>query len=131
VPIVEGFWKADQGDGDGLTSLPDHHPRKTLRDSDVEGRVRYRLVGGGGAGAAAAIEAKDRGASVLILEKNVDAGRDTQSRRDYSIGYDRQGTIERLLAPEPGLQRLTTSSRAFVDGLTEVPDGSRNTVAIS
>lgn len=120
MPIVEGFWKADQETGDDY-SYPNHHPIEDLEGLCVEAAFDIVVVGGGGAGAAAAIEAKDRGASVLILEKMSTPGGSTQeSGGTIRLVTDRQGTIEHFWHLSQGATPHDVIE-AFVDGLTEVP----------
>jgi succinate dehydrogenase/fumarate reductase flavoprotein subunit len=80
------------------------------------------IVGGGGAGASAAIEAADLGASVLILEKTFTPGGSTeQSGGNIRLVLDREGSIEHYWSLCQGATPKEIIE-AFVDGLLELPE---------
>jgi succinate dehydrogenase/fumarate reductase flavoprotein subunit len=84
------------------------------------------VCGFGGAGAAAAIEAHDAGASVLVLEKAETGGGSTaESGGSMATVLDREGAIEHYLTiTERRTPREVIS--AYVDGVLAVPNWLRD-----
>lgn len=83
------------------------------------------VVGAGGAGAAAAIEATDRGARVLVLEKAEFPGGSTHvSGGTVRLIDDPAGAVEHYLALSQGTTDRE-SIEAFVEGLALIPDWIR------
>ncbi len=121
MTFVDGRWDSgpDTGDFDRFDNYftVDDLPR-LLSENEVD----LIVVGAGGAGAAATIEATDRGASVLVLEKADHTGGSTH----YSGGTvrlidDPAGAVEHYLALAQGTTDRE-SIQAFVNGLAEIPD---------
>ena len=61
-----------------------------VASADEAGAYDVIVIGGGGAGLSAAIEAADAGAQVLLLEKNVATGGTTSTSQGLIGGYDTQ-----------------------------------------
>ena len=79
------------------------------------------VCGAGGAGAAAAIEAHDHGASVVVLEKARSAGGSTaESGGSLATIADRDGAIEHYLAITEGRTPRAVIA-AYVDGVLSLP----------
>lgn len=120
MAFVEGLWDAgtDGGDFDrpsNFLSVTDL-PALAAREYDLI------VVGAGGAGAAAAIEAADLGASVLVLEKNDHAGGSTHySGGTVRLIADPEGAVEHFLALSQGATPREPIE-AFVEGLDQIPD---------
>jgi succinate dehydrogenase/fumarate reductase flavoprotein subunit len=75
------------------------------------------ICGYGGAGAAAAIEAADNGASVLLAEKVSEGGGSTQeSGGSVATVLNRDGAVEHYLAITEG-RTPRSVMEAYVDGL--------------
>jgi succinate dehydrogenase/fumarate reductase flavoprotein subunit len=79
------------------------------------------VVGAGGAGATAAIEAAELGASVLVLEKTGVSGGNTQdSGGSFRLIVDRKGAIEHFWSLCQGTTPRDVIE-VFIDGLIELP----------
>lgn len=79
------------------------------------------VVGGGGSGATAAIEAADLGASVLVLEKMPSIGGSTQeSHGTLRSLTDRNGAVEHYMHLSEGTTPKDVIE-AFVDGVMQIP----------
>ena len=120
MPIIDGFWVSEAGEDDAAVRYPNERSSAALAELCA---APYDLVvvGGGGAGATAAIEAADRGASVIILDKMSSPGGSTQeSGGTVRLVKDRQGTAEHFwhLAQKATPREVID---AFVDGLAELP----------
>jgi succinate dehydrogenase/fumarate reductase flavoprotein subunit len=96
-------------------------PRSELAELIMGREFDIIVVGAGGAGCAAAIEATDLGASVLVLEKASSIGGSTQ---------ESHGTLRRLTSREGAVEHYvhlaegTTPKEImeiFVDGVLEIP----------
>jgi len=119
MTLVDGRWDAgaDTGDFDRFDNY------FTVEDLSMlaEGEYDLVIVGAGGAGAAAAIEATDRGASVIVLEKADHPGGSTNvSGGTVRLIDDPDGAVEHYLALSQGTTDRE-SIQAFVDGLAEIP----------
>lgn len=80
------------------------------------------VVGAGGSGATAAIEASEQGASVVILEKSAAAGGNTQdSGGSFRLISDREGAIDHYwrLCQETTPRDMI---EVFIDGLIQLPE---------
>lgn len=119
MTFVDGIWQTDfhTGDydrGENFFTVEDL-PRLMEQEYDLI------VVGAGGAGTAAAVEATDLGAKVLVLEKADHAGGSTH----YSGGTirlidDPDGAVEHYYAlAQGGTPREPIE--AFVKGLAEIP----------
>ena len=79
------------------------------------------VVGGGGSGAVAAIEAAEQGASVLVLEKTDTLGGSTQeSGGSIRLVDDAEGSAEHYLALTQGTTPRDVID-AYINGLLELP----------
>lgn len=120
MTFVNGIWESDIHTGD--YDRPDNF--FTLADLSALAEQEYDLivVGAGGAGTAAAVEATDRGASVLVLEKAEHAGGSTHySGGTIRLISDPEGAVEHYLALAQGATPREPIE-AFVKGLDEIPD---------
>ena len=118
MTIAEGRWIAPEDAGDN-TSYENHRPLDDLaalasRPWDIV------IVGGGGSGAVAAIEAADQGASVIILEATEAPGGNTQiAGGTIRLVEDPKRAAEHLehlvqgATPRPVIE-------AFLSGMTEI-----------
>jgi len=121
MTLVDGRWDAgpDTGDFDRFDNWFTVEDLPRLVDGTAFDLV---IVGAGGAGAAAAIEASDRGATVLVLEKAEHAGGSTHvSGGTVRLIDDPEGAVEHYLALSQGTTPREVI-QAFVDGLAEIPD---------
>ena len=102
--------------------FPNQHPFEKLEELTRGKQFDVVIIGCGGAGSAAAIEAADLGASVLVLEKMQSVGGSTQeSGGTIRTLNDRAGAIEHYTRLAEG----TTPEEvieAFVDGVLAIPD---------
>lgn len=119
MTFVDGIWDAGFDTGDD--ARPANFFTVDALPSLAEKEYDLIVVGAGGAGSAAAIEAADRGARVLVLEKNDQAGGSTH----YSGGTirmikDAEGAVEHYLALSQGATPVEPI-QSFVDGLAEIP----------
>lgn len=120
MTFIDGLWEpgTDTGDFDRPSNF------LTIADLPALASKTYDLivVGAGGAGTAAAIEATDLGASVLVLEKAGSAGGSTHySGGTVRLIADSQGAVEHFLALSQG-STPREPIQAFVDGLEQIPD---------
>lgn len=120
MTFVDGIWEADIDTGD--YDRPDNF--FTVADLPGLAEKEYDLivVGSGGAGSAAAIEATDRGASVIVLEKADHAGGSTHySGGTIRLIADPEGAVEHYLALSQGATPREPIE-AFVKGLGEIKE---------
>jgi succinate dehydrogenase/fumarate reductase flavoprotein subunit len=120
MTFVNGIWESDFHTGD--------HDRAdnffTVADLPGLAEKEFDLivVGAGGAGTAAAVEATDLGASVLVLEKAEHAGGSTHySGGTIRLIADQEGAVEHFFALAQGATPREPIE-AFVKGLDEIPD---------
>jgi succinate dehydrogenase/fumarate reductase flavoprotein subunit len=120
MTISEGRWIPPFETGDDMP-YSNHHQ---IDDLTELARTHFDLVivGGGGAGAVAAIEAADCGASVLILEATLCPGGNTQiSGGTIRIIDDPRMAVEHLVHLAQGATP-TAVIEAFVSGMEEIED---------
>jgi succinate dehydrogenase/fumarate reductase flavoprotein subunit len=115
VAVSEGL--ASQQSADlNLTSIEELTAKNEPLEYDVV------VVGGGGAGASAAVEATELGASVLVLEKADTPGGSTQeSGGSLRMIVDRARSIEHYWHLTQGTTPKEVIE-AFVDGVIDLPD---------
>jgi succinate dehydrogenase/fumarate reductase flavoprotein subunit len=77
MTFVDGLWQTDEDFGDE-TVYPNYRGIDELEVLCADQQFDFVVVGGGGAGASAAIEAAEREASVLVLEKMAFPGGSSQ-----------------------------------------------------
>lgn len=121
MSIVDGRWDAgpDIGDYDRPASFRDASDLASIAAGQTFDVV---IVGAGGAGAAAAIEATDRGASILVLEKMDYAGGSTQvSGGTIRVIADKEHALDHYRALAQGSTPDDVFA-AYIDGLMEVPE---------
>ncbi|HVB05558.1 MAG TPA: FAD-dependent oxidoreductase [Acidimicrobiales bacterium] len=117
MTIVDGRWVPERDTGDDR-----HYPNHLHLDELVDEEFDLIVVGGGGSGAVAAIEAHDLGASVVVLEKTESPGGSTQaSGGTIRTVTDRAGTASHFFALAQGATPRPVID-AFVEGLAELPD---------
>lgn len=93
-----------------------------LSNLGAAGAVDVIVVGGGGAGAVVALEAAERGASVLVLERRDQLGGNTvQSGGSIRAISDAEGATEHFHALAQGATPRAVIA-AFVGALAEVPE---------
>jgi succinate dehydrogenase/fumarate reductase flavoprotein subunit len=96
-------------------------PKKWDKEADII------IVGFGGAGAAAAIEARDAGSSVIILEKMPHAGGNTGVAGGFmAIPKDLEEGIKYQRAQTFGTVEDEEMIRSFVENIMKVPDWLRS-----
>ena len=121
MTITEGRWDAGPDIGD-YDRHPNYHTADQLKDLCKDQEFDLVVLGAGGAGAAAGIEAADRGASVLVLEKMDFPGGSTMvSGGTIRVIADRDRALDHYRALAQG----STPDDVFVtyiDGLMEVPE---------
>lgn len=101
------------------------YPVRRLAELSQDRLFDVIVVGGGGSGAATAIEAAERGCRVLVLEKADTPGGSTQeSGGSLRLVTDREGTVAHYWALTQGTTPRDVIE-AFVDGLVELPDWVR------
>lgn len=101
------------------------HPVTRLEELCRERPFDVVVVGGGGSGATAAIEAAERGRRVLVLEKADTPGGSTQeSGGSLRLVTDRDGTVAHYWALTQGTTPRDVID-AFVAGLVDLPDWVR------
>ncbi|MGO4690363.1 FAD-dependent oxidoreductase [Glaciibacter sp. 2TAF33] len=120
MTFVDGIWESDIYTGD--YDRPENFFTVAELPALAEKEYDLIVVGAGGAGTAAAVEATDLGASVLVLEKADHAGGSTH----YSGGTirmiaDAAGAVEHFFALAQGGTPVEPIE-AFVKGLDEIPD---------
>jgi len=121
MTFTDGRWDAGPDTGD-FDRIPTMVPVSDLSRLVAERDFDLIVVGAGGAGAAAAIEASDRGASVLVLERADFLGGSTHvSGGTVRLIDDPEGAVEHYLALSQGTTDRE-SIQAFVDGLALIPD---------
>lgn len=120
MTIAQGKWIPPFDTGDD-TPYSNHHRIDELTELT---RTRFDIVvvGGGGAGAVAAIEAADRGASVLILEATTCMGGNTQiSGGTIRLIDDPPMAVEHLVHLAQGATPRAVIE-AFVSGMEEIEE---------
>jgi len=120
MAFVDGIWEADIHTGD--YDRPENFFTVEDLPTLIEKEYDLIVVGAGGAGSAAAIEATDLGASVLVLEKADHAGGSTHySGGTVRLIADPEGAVEHYFALAQGATPREPIE-AFVEGLAEIPD---------
>jgi succinate dehydrogenase/fumarate reductase flavoprotein subunit len=106
--------------------FPNHFPFEQLEELCSGKQFDLVVVGCGGAGAAAAIEAAELGASVIILEKTQSIGGSTQeSGGTIRTLNDRAGAIAHYMWLAEGTTPQDVIE-AYVDGVMAIPDWVNN-----
>jgi succinate dehydrogenase/fumarate reductase flavoprotein subunit len=119
MSIVDSLWSSP-ADAEDERRRSNYQP---IEELEALSRQEYDfvVVGGGGSGATAAIEAADRGASVLILEKTTIPGGSTlASGGTIRLVSDQAGTVEHFWQLSQGATPRDVVE-AFVAGLAELP----------
>jgi succinate dehydrogenase/fumarate reductase flavoprotein subunit len=103
-------------------TFSNHYPFEKLEELTKGQQFDLIVIGCGGAGAAAAIEATELGASVIVLEKMHSIGGSTQeSGGTIRTLNDRAGAIQHYTLLAEGTTPRDVIE-AFVDGVMAIPD---------